>query len=164
MAGARTRSEYRAALASLPPREHVVVPEGSFRPVEDRDRAALAVVLLDAYRGTIDDEGETEVEARAAIDYYLRCLIREHSVVVSDADSLIAMSFVVVVGTTHYIDPVATASSRKGRGFGRAAVEASLGSLSAAGVGEVGAVITDGNTASQRLFEGLGFERVGVWG
>jgi len=33
-----------------------------------------------------------------------------------------------------------------------------------AGVGEIGAVITDGNTASERLFMALGFVRVGPWG
>jgi L-amino acid N-acyltransferase YncA len=36
--------------------------------------------------------------------------------------------------------------------------------LGEAGVREVGAVITDGNTASERLFQDLGFVRIGSWG
>lgn len=49
-------------------------------------------------------------------------------------------------------------------GRGCAAVATSLRSLHEVGVREVGAVITDGNTASERLFTSLGFVRVGSWG
>ena len=83
--------------------------------------------------------------------------------VLDEHDSLLAMSFVVIVESRHYIDPVATASTSKGEGFGRAVVLVSLRSLADAGVAEVGAVITDGNTPSERLFAGLGFVRVGAW-
>ena len=41
--------------------------EGEQRPI-DRDREQIAALMLDAYRGTIDDEGESIVEARAEID------------------------------------------------------------------------------------------------
>jgi L-amino acid N-acyltransferase YncA len=40
----------------------------------------------------------------------------------------------------------------------------SLRRLHRDGVDEVGAVITDGNLASERLFARLGFSRVGPWG
>lgn len=36
-------------------------------------------------------------------------------------------------------------------------------SLAGAGVAEVGAVITDGNFPSERLFQRLGFIRLGEW-
>ena len=75
-----------------------------------------------------------------------------------------AMSFVVVVGGRHFIDPVATAAARKGRGLGTDAVSHSLGALARDGVSDVGAVITDGNVASERLFRRLEFARVGPWG
>ena len=59
-----------------------------------------------------------------------------------------------------YIDPVATVAGCKRQGLRTAAVGSSLRSLHEAGAREVGAVITDGNTASERLFTSLGFVRV----
>ena len=59
---------------------------------------------------------------------------------------------------------VATAAARKGHGLGTDAVLHSLGSLARDGVSDVGAVITDGNVASERLFRRLEFARVGPWG
>lgn len=98
-----------------------------------------------------------------AIAHSLGTLVPRPSVVLVDDDRRpVAMSFVVVVHDLHYIDPVATASDRKGQGLGGAAVRASLARL--ADGPAVGAVITDGNTPSERLFARLGFERVGPWG
>ena len=59
---------------------------------------------------------------------------------------------------------MATSAARKGQGLGAEAVLTSLRRLSRDGVDEVGAVITDGNLASERLFARLGFSRVGPWG
>jgi GNAT superfamily N-acetyltransferase len=160
----RTRSEYRLQLPqplAVPADESG--PALVLRGVRLSDRSATARLLLDAYRGTIDDEGEGDEEALEAIDEYFSCIIWAHSFVVVEGELMFAMSFVVVVGDRHYIDPVATAASHKGRGIGRRAVIESLTSLAAAGVTEVGATITDGNTASERLFTSLGFERTGQW-
>ncbi len=62
-----------------------------------------------------------------------------------------------------YIDPVVVAATHKRLGFGGALVRRCLGSLADAGIFEVGATITDGNLASERLFIGLGFDRLGSW-
>ena len=161
----RTRSEYLLARAS-----DAVTSAGSetspslVRLVQIADRDSLASMLLEAYRGTVDDEGEGDDEARAAIDEYFARIEWPHSVVLEEGGRLVAMSFVVTVEGRHYIDPVATIASFKRRGLGRAAVLASLRSLVSDGVQEVGAVITDGNTPSERLFARLGFVRVGAWG
>lgn len=160
----RTRSEYLLALSSETlARVRSTPMSATIRDVRVEDRDALASLLLDAYRGTIDDEGEGDEEARAAIDDYFARIVRRHSVVLDEGDSPTAISFVVVVAGRHYIDPVATARTRKGKGCGHAVVCASLRSLANDGVSEVGAVITDGNTPSERLFAGLGFMRVGTW-
>jgi GNAT superfamily N-acetyltransferase len=156
----RTRSEYRLARISLDP---TAAREGSRRPL-DSDRDALATVMLDAYRGTVDDEGESIYGASAAVDHYLAVAVREYSFVLSERGAVRAFSFVVVVNDLHCIDPVVVAPDRKRRGLGREMVVLCLQSLARAGQSEVGATITDGNVASERLFMGLGFTRRGAWG
>lgn len=155
----RTRSEYRVAPISVDPPGSAIAA----RHPADADRDGLAALLLDAYRNTIDDEGEDLDDAYAAIDQYLARIEHRHSFVALEHDTVIAFSFVVIVNQLHYIDPVVVAPSLKGRGLGRATVQLCLDSLAAAGIIEVGATITDGNTASERLFAGLGFIRRGAW-
>lgn len=156
----RARSEYRLSpLTSGPP---TIDPVVSVHPSESR-RQELAVLLLDAYRDTIDDEGEDLDDAREAIDAYLAMILRSHSFVVVEGDTPVAFAFVVVVDGMHYIDPVVVRTDRKRRGLGRAAVRLALDSLAGSGVADVGATITDGNVASERLFGSLGFVRHGAW-
>jgi len=135
----------------------------SVEPPSGCSRESLADLLLDAYRGTIDDEGETRVEALQAIDFYFGNLVPEYSVLIADGGLPVAMSLVVVVNGLHYVDPVVTASDRKRQQLGATAVSHCLERLRRDGVAEVGAVITDGNTASERLFTKLGFVRAGDW-
>jgi ribosomal protein S18 acetylase RimI-like enzyme len=130
---------------------------------DEQQRDLLAVLMLDAYRNTIDDEGESFEDACSAIDYYLTSIVHPHSFVMLDGSDLVAFAFVVVVNDVHYIDPVVVASARKRLGLGDALVRQCLESLADAGIPEVGATITDGNVASERLFTGLGFHRHGPW-
>ena len=161
---ARTRSEYLLTPLSLASAISPVTQRWTVRTVDVSDREQLATLILDAYRGTVDDEGEDYEAALAAVDEWLSRLQSPHSVVIEQDGRLIAVSFVMNVAGRDYIDPVATVSGRKREGLGRAAVAFSLQSLHEVGVREVGAVITDGNTASERLFTSLGFVRVGSWG
>jgi L-amino acid N-acyltransferase YncA len=156
----RTRSEYR-----LKPLEPFALPPSQLdaRRVEVGDRDRLALLVLDAYRGTVDDEGESLDDAFLAIDAWFAAIEWEHSFVLDRDGELIAASFVVVVEGVRYIDPVLTAPDHKGHGLGTAMVCRSLRSLAADDVREVGATITDGNEPSERLFARLGFVRVGAW-
>ncbi len=154
----RTRSEYR--LSPIRVSSPAVALE-TVRPSEVH-REALAALMLDAYQGTTDDEGEDLDDARDAIDQYLGSILRPHSFVAIDNDVPVAFAF-VIVGDVHYIDPVVVASARKRHGLGSAVVRVCLRSLSHAGVSEVGATITDGNMASERLFAAVGFTRHGPW-
>jgi L-amino acid N-acyltransferase YncA len=156
----RTRSEHRLHaidLGLLRP-----APDG-VRPPQPTDRAALAELVLAAYRGTIDDEGETLDDALDAVDHWLGHALKPHSFVLEEAGRLVAASFVVIVDDRCYIDPVVVVASATRRGVGAAMVSVSLRSLHETGVDEVGATITDGNVASERLFASLGFVRVGAW-
>jgi L-amino acid N-acyltransferase YncA len=159
----RTRSEYR--LQQLDGWSSADDCAGSWtaRAPSAGDRDGLATVILQAYRGTIDDEGEDDDAALMAVDEWLGRAERPHSVVLEIGGLIVAVSFVVDVAGRMYIDPVATAPRHKRHGLGRAAVCVSLRSLQRSGTAEVGAVITDGNIASEGLFTGLGFVRVGAW-
>ncbi len=69
--------------------------EGERLPI-DHDKEQVAALMLDAYRGTIDDEGESIVEARAEIDRtfngeYGRFLPEFSRVVVRDSQIISAI-------------------------------------------------------------------------
>jgi hypothetical protein len=155
----RTRSEYRLSPIRV---TATSAPLPTVQP-DEQQRDRLAALMLDAYRDTIDDEGESLQDALGAIDYYLASIVRPHSHVMLDGSDPVAFAFVVVVNDVHYIDPVVVASARKRLGAGDALVRRCLRSLADAGVSEVGATITDGNVASERLFTKLGFTRRGSW-
>jgi len=155
----RTRSEYR--LSPIPVQRPSAVLDS--QPLDDDMRDELARLMLDAYRGTIDDEGENLADALVAIDHYLAHAAREYSIVVRDSDTLAGIAFVSMVADIPYVDPIVVTPRLKRTGVGRAAVQALLTSLRNDGVEVVGATITDGNVASEGLFTGLGFERCGAW-
>ena len=54
-------------------------------------------MILDAYRGTVDDEGEDHEVALAAVDDWLSRLESPHSVVLEQDGRIVAVSFVVNV-------------------------------------------------------------------
>lgn len=69
----------------------LALPTGcSCRPPSPRDRIELAHLLLDAYHGTIDDEGETITEALEVIDGYLQRILMRYSMVVELEGTLVA--------------------------------------------------------------------------
>ena len=119
--------------------------------------------MLDAYHHTIDDEGESLDDALSAIDYYFASIVRPHSYVMLDGSDVAAIAFAFIANDAHYIDPVVVASVRKRLGVGGTLVRRCIRSLVSAGISEVGATITDGNIASERLFTGLGVARHGSW-
>ena len=63
--GTRRPTRRRMTADLLIPR--VAVPDPLSRPVRPDDQPALAVLMLAAYRGTADDEGEGPDEATAEI-------------------------------------------------------------------------------------------------
>lgn len=162
MSSTRTRSEYRLALHGTP-----LLSAGAdgfvLRPVERRDHDDLARVMLDGYRGSVDDEGERQAEAGDAIDHYFATMVWRYGLVLTRDGAVVAFAFVVTVGGRHFVDPVVTASGVKRTGLGTAVVSAVLASLQVDGIVDVGATITDGDVPSEQLFASLGFVRVGPW-
>jgi GNAT superfamily N-acetyltransferase len=126
---ARTRSDYRLQQLGGWSAPQDGACSWTARAPAATDRHVLASVILEAYRGTIDDEGEDHDAALMAVDDWLGRAESPHSVVLEMDDLIVAVSFVVDVAGRKYIDPVATAPAHKRRGLGRAAVRVSLRSL-----------------------------------
>ena len=94
----RRRSEYLLSpLSDTPPPRAPVSSPSTVRPVDAADRDQLATMILAAYRGTIDDEGEDHAAALDAVDDWLARRVPAHSFVLEQAGEIAALSFVVIV-------------------------------------------------------------------
>lgn len=162
----RRRSEYVFELKNFKPinRPNPFF-EATWRTPSVADQQILAELMLDSYRGTIDDDGETIDDA-----------IREVASYFSHQDSgwfdcswlafiendLVCASLVGFWKDRNspIISYVMTASQWKGKHLATAGVARSLQSLAENGYTKVYAVITDGNVPSEKIFGRLGFERI----
>ncbi|MEN8040442.1 MAG: GNAT family N-acetyltransferase [Actinomycetota bacterium] len=123
--------------------------------VTDRDR--LAQLMLDAYIGTIDYEGETLVEAIDEVDAWLDGTpMLDHSFCAVVGDDLVSAVLVSFLEFDPLIRSVMTHPEYKGSRLARAVTDAALATLSQTGHSRVVLYITQGNTASERLFDALG--------
>jgi len=136
-------------------------PDHLARPVEAADKPALAALMLDAYRGTVDDAGEGPEEAAAEVarlfdgaygtfDFAASELIKRDGVVVSatlvteyQGGAMVAFSM--------------TAPAWQQRGLARAGLVRTMSRLRAAGRDRVDLAVTETNIAARRLYESLEF-------
>lgn len=126
------------------------------------DAEPLAHVMLDAYRGTIDDGGETLDDARAEVASFFAAApppLLDCSWVSESQQQLLAACLVGFWAerSAPFIAYLITGTAYKQQGLARQLVRASLASLAAAGYHQVWAVITAGNQPSERLLTSLGF-------
>ena len=137
------------------------MPEFAFRNVVQGDFEALVELMLDAYEGTIDDEGETIDDATGEVGrFFGGAPILDASFLAEHEDSVIGACLVSMSGASPIVAYAMTAGEWKAQGLGAALVERSLSALAAAGHSRVTAVITEGNEPSERMAARLGFERV----
>ena len=127
------------------------------------DADALARLMLDAYDGTIDYEGETIVEARDEVARYFggRPLLETSWLRVGGGEIVSALLASHWAGRgCPIVSYVMTSPRLKGTGAATELLARTLRSLADAGHDEVRAVITEGNLPSERLFLRAGFRRV----
>lgn len=155
---------------------------GVMRAPEARDAAALARLMLDAYAGTVDDEGGTHEDAEAEVARLFGgaygAMEWEVSRVVEDGGGgggALAAATLVTRNTGTMKGPIGvpigvgeafvafsmTAPAFKRRGLARAGLVAMMAGLRARGEARVHLVVTRGNVAAVRLYESLGFVRRG---
>jgi ribosomal protein S18 acetylase RimI-like enzyme len=117
--------------------------------------------MLEAYRGTIDDEGETLDDAREEIartfDGEYGSFLPRASVVAEHGSRLDSASLVTIWEGLPFLAFTMTHPEAKNRGLGTALVARSIQLLQAAGYERLRLMVTEGNDAAIHLYEKLGF-------
>lgn len=141
-------------------------PEGvTFRHPGDGDAEALAVLMFEAYRGTIDAEPTDTLdtarrEVGATFDGGYGDLMPEASFLVEEDGELVSASLVTRWRDRPLIAFTMTRPDRTGQGLARAALVRSLVALTGAGELHADLAVTDGNDPAQHLYLSLGFVEV----
>lgn len=164
----KIQHEYRLQLASLRPiNNQPSLSNATMRIPVNSDTQALADLMFDSYRGTIDYHGETLDDAIDEVQAYFAGqrggAPQPHcSWLCFDQETLVAACLVVFWDEQKLplIAYVMTRAEWKSKGLGSAVLQQALYSLTEHGHREVRAVITEGNTPSERIFRRAGFERI----
>jgi GNAT superfamily N-acetyltransferase len=130
------------------------------RRVDPADAEALAALMLDAYRGTIDDDGESIDDARSEVAGYFAGAsgppIIEASAVAIDHGAIAAVVLVSRFKGEPLLAYLLTGRAWKRRGMATALIQGSLADLASIGEPRVHLWVTAGNPA-ERIYERLGF-------
>ncbi len=133
------------------------------RSVRVDDQEALAILLYAAYRGTIDDEGDSFADAFEEIEKTFRGgygrFLPECSFVVADGEFLASACLV------SFFEPhdapllvfLMTRPEAKRRGLAHSLLQQSMNALLDAGYSRLTLVVTEGNVEAQRLYASMGF-------
>jgi pimeloyl-ACP methyl ester carboxylesterase/GNAT superfamily N-acetyltransferase len=144
--------------------QRVVESPWSCRPVTNSDIPALAQLILDAYAGTIDDEGETLDEALQAIqDTFADApttgkLLPMCSFVIEEGGRALACTLVTLWRAQPLLAYVMTHPAAQGRGMARFLIRKSIEALLAHDYHELTLFVTKGNSPAEHLYATLGFE------
>jgi RimJ/RimL family protein N-acetyltransferase len=127
------------------------------------DRGGLARLMLDAYRGTIDYEGEEIEEANLEVERHLdgAPLLEDSTLALAPSGDLLSACLLRdwPKRQSVLVAYVMTVPSTTQRGLATLCLTRSLGLLAARGIPRVHCVITEGNVPSERLFAKFGFVR-----
>lgn len=137
------------------------------RTLRTSDREDLAILLYAAFRGTIDDEGETFADALAEID---RTFAGEYGDLMLDCSFVIErgefLASACLIGRSGHDDPPLvvfsmTRPDAQCRGLARFLLQRAIGALLDRGYDRLRLIVTEGNAPAQRLYASLGFRPLG---
>lgn len=154
----RRRDMTRSLAGPLPTSAAVA----GLRPVDaQRDVPALAALLRLAYRGTVDDEGETAEQAlhemQRTLDGAYGPWLPQGSSVVERAGVLVSASLLTHWRGQPLLAYAMTDPRWQRQGLARAGLCHALAAQQAAGEQRLSLVVTLANVPALRLYESLGF-------
>ena len=137
------------------------------RTVQTEDALLLAELMIDAYRGTIDYDGETLDDALSEVNAFLAGERGGqpwlHMSFLAFANSNLVGACLISEWQERQLPIIAylmTGASWKNHGIGRQLLFRALREIRKKGYSEVRAIITEGNKPSENLFLKLGFQKV----
>jgi ribosomal protein S18 acetylase RimI-like enzyme len=134
------------------------------RPIDVSDVPALGALMLAAYRGTVDDEGETEADAvdevERTFDGAYGALLAEASFAVEDGERPIGASMTTIWERRPMLAYLLVHPEAKRRGIGTFLIAHTVNALLSAGYTELGLFVTEANAPAVSLYRKLGFEVV----
>jgi L-amino acid N-acyltransferase YncA len=162
------RFEYTLRLSDfVPPNASRDDNELELSPVQAADASSLAELMLDAYRGTIDDDGEAYEDALAEVHAYLNGERGNPPWLTMSRQAFVNTRLVGACLVAEWskrqlpiIAYVLTRAEWKRRGIGRHVLSSVLKVLREEGFSELRAVITEGNAPSENLFRQFGFQKI----
>jgi GNAT superfamily N-acetyltransferase len=143
-------------------RSRLAQPAQAARNPRLDEREQLAHLMLAAYRGAADDEGETIAEALREVDSVLvsadRPFIRDASFVIDVDATLASASLVSLFRGAPLVTYVMTHPHYKRRGLGISALLSSANALREQGWSSLSLYVTDSNGPALALYRKLGFQ------
>jgi predicted GNAT family acetyltransferase len=134
------------------------------RNVTKHDVALLGALMLEAYRGTIDYEGETLEEAQAQAQREIdgtSCPLLHDCSFVCEIDGMARGA--IMISRWHdvpLVTDIMVHPGMKNQGLGAFLLQKSMNALLELGETELSLYVTDGNTNAQHVYAKLGFEVV----
>jgi GNAT superfamily N-acetyltransferase len=134
------------------------------RPPTPDDADALSALMLAAYRGGIDDEGETLDDTRALVQRLFEGgfgpPLWSLSEVTVCSQRLVSAALLTLWAGGPFLAFLLTAPDLRRRGLARAGLERSFNRLAAGDEAWLRLVVTQSNAAAEALYEKLGFRPV----
>ena len=135
--------------------------DSSSRPPRDSDRLALAELMLNAYRGTIDDEGETLEDAMAEVDRTLGGaygeFLGECSRVIERDGILASACLITLFQGSPWVSVSMTRPRYARQGLARGLMNECMRALQHRGYERIGLMVTKGNAPAEAMYRLMGF-------
>lgn len=142
----------------------VLDPEVEILSVKKEQLEPMSELMARCFRGTIDDEGETEdhfaAEIQAMIQGKYGPFLSDASFMIQSGGRTVSATWITLWKEKPLLAFSITDPEYQGRGLARALIRKSMNALIEMGYGELHLGVTRGNDRAERLYRRLGFKEI----